>query len=269
MLLLFESGDTEYDSAFLDSRSTICVSYPGIVDIKEWVSEQIRYYAPDRVYIEGNAMSEGLVSELPDSLRIDFAVTIINGATLALYYINMRKLLGDLIRNSHQVFFNRCEKSQLQPYANFFKVINRKASYLWEAPSGYHEKAFGILVPYDTETEHIDITEDYYTPFFLDSHAEPDKYSNKSVSLTCLVKHSIFDGSIIVGRHVMTCCAADIQFLAFPCEFDGCQEVPENTWIAITASCRLTGSVPGQKCIKLHITGCELAAAPANLTIGM
>ena len=40
----------------------------------------------------------------------------------------------------------------------------------------------------------------------------------------------------MIGRHVMTCCAADIQYAALVCQLKNpTSEIVDNTWISLTA----------------------------------
>ena len=38
-----------------------------------------------------------------------------------------------------------------------------------------------------------------------------------------------------MGRHVMTCCEADISFHAFICDFRGVGDMPDDGWFIVTA----------------------------------
>jgi len=270
LLLLFEDGEAEYDEELLKSRNTVCESFPGNAGITEWVNEMLLKYHPDRVYIEGNAMIYDLYSKLPECLRVDFSVTLIDGSSLLLYYNNMRQLLSPIVTNAHQVVFNRCKQEALKPYANTFRLLNRKASYLWEAPSGYHEKAFGIMVPYDTGLDELEISETDYTAFCLDTQAEPLKYKGKIVRMVCQITRSEYDKDIILaGRRVMTCCAADIQFLGIRCNFIECASPEPNSWLRLEARCDVIQDSYGQNAFLLDVVSFTETVPPANLVIGM
>ena len=66
---------------------------------------------------------------------------------------------------------------------------------------------------------------------------EPKKYSGKTVRFKgrCLRRKGVPNNSFIIGRHIMTCCEADIAFSALICNLDG-QPAPENDeWVVLTA----------------------------------
>ena len=51
-----------------------------------------------------------------------------------------------------------------------------------------------------------------------------------------LKREKIPKGCIVIGRHVMTCCAADIQYAALVCQLKNpTSEIVDNTWITLTA----------------------------------
>lgn len=223
LLILFEEGEFEYDADLLETKRTVAVTCPPDADIAEYVKEMISLHQPDRIYMEMNAMRPGLEEALPGCMDIKFIVTIIDGSQLGLFYNNLRQQLRDMILGAHQVIFNRCPvKEQLEPYGNIFRVMNNSASYLWEAPAGYHEKAFGVMVPYDLSQPELSIGEAEYTAFYLDSLEAPGHYEAKTVTLDVWTGAADEEGGFYVGRQVMTCCAADISFLSI-----ACSEVPE------------------------------------------
>ena len=41
--------------------------------------------------------------------------------------------------------------------------------------------------------------------------------------------------SVVVGRHVMTCCEADIQYCGLACELPQAMELKTRDWIRVTA----------------------------------
>ena len=72
-----------------------------------------------------------------------------------------------------------------------------------------------------------------------------------------------------VGRRVMICCAADIQFLSVQCH---CPEesVPEDqAWILLTATGTLRTDRYGQKTLLLEAKKIQSVKPPKSLVIGL
>ena len=41
--------------------------------------------------------------------------------------------------------------------------------------------------------------------------------------------------SFVPGRFAMTCCVQDIQFVGFPCVYEGYKELEQRSWVTVTA----------------------------------
>lgn len=272
LLLSFEEGEMDYDLELLKSRRTDLAVFSHSEDPSDFLKRCLERFAPDRVYVEMNAMIPELCETLSSILRIDFSVMLIEGSTFQLYLTNLRQLLQNMVQTSRQVIFNRISREELEPYGNLFRIMNKKASYLWEGPTGYHEKAFGILVPFDLNSDTLTLSDTDFTPFYLDALAAPAHYAGKELHLLCqavltpeLARNDIF----CAGRRVMTCCAADIQFLSVPCHCpDG--QLPENqSWIELTARGALHPDSYGQKRLILETEEINPTKMPKNLVIGL
>ena len=150
--------------------------------------------------------------------------------------------------------------------------MNKKASYLWEGPTGYHEKAFGILVPFDLNSDTLTLSDTDFTPFYLDALAAPAHYAGKELHLLCQVAYtpeSARDDIFCAGRRVMTCCAADIQFLSVPCHCPDGQLPGNQAWIELTARGTLRPDSYGQNRLVLEAETIQPAKMPENLVIGL
>ena len=259
LIIQFEEGETGLDASLLSERNTSLVTYSGTGSTTAFIEDSISLYQPDRIYIEANVYN---TFELPQILRVDFTATIIDGSTLPLYYANMRQQLQNMITSSNQVVFNRCTKDSLLSFANAFRVMNNKASYLWEGPSGYHEKAFGIMLPFDINKEHIYLDDSDFTPFILDAMSAPEHYLNRTVTLICTAQNE--NGHILAGRQVMTCCAQDIQFLGLPCSV-----IKPGIWVRLTAACEVREDMYKRKYLFLNYISGEPAQVPEQQIIGL
>ncbi len=270
LLLSFEEGETEYELELLKSRNTELLTYSRSGDILTFLQNALDASAPDRVYVEMNAMMPELYETLASLLRIDFSITLMEGTTFQLYLTNLRQLLQNMVKISHQIIFNRMSKEELEPYGNLFRVMNGKAAYLWEGPTGYHEKAFGVMVPFDLNADTLILSDEDFTPFYLDALDAPAHYVGKELHLLCQAARSDESSDTFrVGRRVMTCCAADIQFLSIQCRTtDGtCPE--DQAWIELTAVGTLCSDRYGQKSLMLEVQNLVPAKPPEDLVIGL
>ena len=63
------------------------------------------------------------------------------------------------------------------------------------------------------------------------------KYRGKTVKFTGIVaRDEKTDESVfVVGRHIMTCCADDIQYCGLACDWNGSHTLKTNDWVKVTA----------------------------------
>lgn len=266
LILCFEQGETEYDPALLARTRTDAAYYEGGEDITAFCTRCIGQFRPDRIFVEANAMTGAPRGRLPSVMKQVFSAVLIDGTTLPLYAANMRQLLQDLVAGADQVIFNRCEtRDMLAPYSRLFRLMNRRASYLWESPMGYHEKAFDVFVPFDLDRPELELREEDYIPFILDALSCPGHYDGKTIRLLCQAEAREETGrTFLAGRTVMTCCPADLQFLGLPCEQPPGHAVRPGSWLDLTARAALMPGPYGQKQLVLSPLSVTETAPPAG-----
>ena len=77
LLLSFEEGEMDYDLELLKSRRTDLAVFSHSEDPSDFLKRCLERFAPDRVYVEMNAMIPELCETLSSILRIDFSVMLI------------------------------------------------------------------------------------------------------------------------------------------------------------------------------------------------
>ena len=260
LILAFESGEAAYDEAALRAYRTHVAYFEGSEDIAAFCLRSIEAYAPERVYVEMNSMTEGLRAQLPPVLRIASAAALIDFATLRLYLDNLRAQLGEMVRASQTVTFRNCaSKEQLAPYAQAFRLMNRRAAYLRQDAMGYHERAFDRFVPYDLTADAVTIGEAEYLAFFLDACEHPGHYDGKTLRFTLPLE---LRGGV-AGRTVMTCCMADIQFMGFPLPNGG----NAGGWFRLNADGAVAADAYGQKRLTLRAAALTPSVPPERLIL--
>lgn len=234
LILCFEEGETAYDLERLRDYRTEVALWPGDEDVAAFCREALLRHRPDRAFVEMNAMVPGLREKLPAELAVGASAMLIDGGTLALYARNLRQPLQDMVSASNQITFNRCpDRSALEPYGQLFKLMNRSATFLWQGPGGYHEHAFEGFVPYDLEREEIALSEGDMIPFLLDAAARPERYQGKQLRLEGQLAEG--EGGMRIGRTVMTCCMADLQFMGVACAGLDRAAHPVGSWVRLDA----------------------------------
>ncbi len=268
LILSFEEGEEVYDPDLLSDKNAFVAYYDRNEDISEFCLRNIKDRDPDRIYVEMNSMTGGLREKLPADMDISFALTLIDFKTFGSFYTNYTQMIKEMVTDSGQVIFRDCpSKDLLTPYAQAFRLMNPKASYLRRDPLGYHEKAFDLFLPFSLDEDEIRISEENYLPFWLDAFDHPEHYDGKTLDLTgpLEVRDVHKDGSFNVGRVVMTCCMADLQFMGF--EVTESPDTPEGGWITLRARAEIQKDQYGQKKLKLKADRINRVPAPGNLVL--
>lgn len=253
LILCFEQGETEYDTTALRQYRTELAYYEGGEDITAFCLRRMEEHRPDRIFIEMNAMIDGLREKLPPEMKIVYSTALIDGSTLELYARNMRQLLQNMVTRSDQVTFRNCaSRETLAPYAQLFRLMNRRASYLWQAPMGYHEKAFDIFVPFDLSQRELRVDERDFVPFILDALSHPEHYDGKTLGFLCQADFPEEGADTFnAGRVVMTCCLADTQFMGLMCKTPPEGHIRPRSWLELEAKAEITQDPYGQKSLLL------------------
>ena len=162
-----------------------------------------------------------------------------DAGTFLTYNANMRQLCYDKLKSAELVVFNRFRADMDK--MEFHKVVrgaSRRADIAYESADG--KVAYDDIedpLPFDLDAPVVEIADSDYALWYRDMSEEPQKYSGKTVRFKgrCLRRKCVPNNSFIIGRHIMTCCEADIAFSALICNLDG-QPAPENDeWVVLTA----------------------------------
>ncbi len=239
LVILCEEGEVEISEVFCKQYNSSLV----VIDAQEkltpeYLSELATKFMPDRVILELNCLWD--VNELyfPDCYRLAQVLTFIDMTTFEVYYNNMRQKFKELVEFSDLVVFNRCEDvSKLLPYQTGLKLMNANAQFMIMEPDGMTKKAFEEPLPYDINSDIIEIENDDFGIWYIDTFEHPERYKGKVVSFVGMVTMSkkLPKGTFIVGRHAMNCCADDIQFYGHLCINDDKFKVKNKGWIRIEA----------------------------------
>ncbi|MDE6168005.1 MAG: GTPase [Acetatifactor sp.] len=241
LLILCEEGEREYDSQLLEKSRTQIEHIENEEDFNpEYLTGLEKKHKPERIIIEFNGMWNYKNMKLPWYWKIEQQITTIDGSTFPMYYTNMRSLLAEMIRKSEMIIFNRCDtvRDQLNVYKRNVKAVNSSADVIFEDANGEINEIFEEDLPYDLTKELISLDDQSYGIWYLDSMDHPERYLGKKIRFVAMVlKPDEFPKDYFVpGRLAMTCCADDMAFLGYPCEFSGAGALRQREWIKVTAS---------------------------------
>ena len=239
LLIVCEEGEVEYDEKLLARSRTDMV----VIDEEEdfntsHLIELEKKYRPERIIIEYNGMWNFKNMKLPWHWTVEQQITTVDASTFPMYFTNMKSLLAEMIRKSEMIIFNRCDGGEdLSVYKRHVKAINQQADIIFEDSQGEVNQIFEDDLPYNLNDPIIELDNQGYGIWYLDSLDNLDRYIGKTIQFTAMVlKPKEFPkGFFIPGRMAMTCCAEDMAFLGFACEYDKADTLTEKQWVKVTA----------------------------------
>ena len=242
LLISCEEGEVE-----LDEKATLACKIDTVtLDEEEELTADFlenckNVYKPKRVFVEYNGMWDPdtiLSVDMPRGWEIYQIVTMIDASTFAVYLNNMKSIIGNMIKCTELVIFNRCSEEQDLPmFRRNLKALNSNVQMMFEHKDGRMIELGKDIPPYDLNAPIIDITDDDYGIWYMDCQDEPQKYAGKTVKFLAQVCQTNRAGknSFVPGRFAMTCCVQDIQFVGFPCSYDGYKALEQRAWVRVTA----------------------------------
>ena len=243
LLLVTEEGEEEYETIkFSDAENVELV----VIEDKEQLTEEYltqlqAEHGSERVVVEYNGMwlLEDFFNAMPEGWMINQIMTFFDSQSFLNYNANMRQLVFDKIQNTQLTVFNRydpsIDKTELH---KIVRAISRRCDIVYEQTDGKAE--FDDIedpLPFDINAPIIQIEDRDYAFFYRDLTENLEAYIGKTVKFRGLVATDkrLSPKDIVVGRHVMTCCAEDIQYCGLACVLPEAMDLQTRDWISITA----------------------------------
>ena len=245
LLLICERGEVEYEP---DKFAGPGVRVEQIKSEDEMNPANLARIAAkggyDRVVVEYNGMWEAqkFFAAMPPGWLIAQEMDFFDAGTFLMYNQNMRQLCFNKMQTADMVIFNRCKEGfDKMPFHKEVRIANRSNMIIYEYESGDIEPDEIIdPLPYDMSKSRIKIEDEWYAEWYRDINENEDDYDGKTLELRGRVALSeeLPEGQFAFGRHVMTCCEADVQFAGLLAYYSGPVEVKTGDWVEIVAKVR-------------------------------
>lgn len=241
LLLVLEECEEEYDT----SRFAVKKFAVEFLDSDELTLEKLETlqekHGAERVVVEYNGMLElqKFFDAMPDGWAIAQVMTFFDATTFLTYNQNMRQLVYDKVQYADMVVFNRFRgEYSKEEFHKIVRAMTRRPGIVYEYLGGKAE--YDEIVdplPYDIDAPVIEIEDKDYAFFYRDLVEEMDKYEGKTVRLKGMVAvdKKMKPGTIVVGRHIMTCCEADIAYSGLVCLHTVNLPFRTRDWVKLTA----------------------------------
>ena len=242
LIICCEDGEEEYDEEKLKTVNAKLVMLENEEDFtSNKLNEINKEYSPDMVFIEYNGTWEVAPfyeMKMPDGWVMAQSIATVDSTTFEMYQNNMRAMMNEILFASELVIFNRCDdNTNKRKFRGDVKAINRPAQIVYELMDGSVDTREEEL-PFDIDSDVIEITDADYAIWFTDCMDDPKKYEGKTVHFLALV-YNPGDGSLkrnvfVPGRFAMTCCVDDIQFLGMKCKYDEAYTLKHRSFVDFT-----------------------------------
>ncbi len=245
LLIVCEQGEVEYDEKDLKNSYKTSIQY--FKDVSEFnevkLSNLVKDYEPDRIVIEFNGMWDLTKIQFPYYLELVQTISFIDTSTFELYFNNMRQKINDMIAFSDATIFTKYDDvtKQIEPYKNALKMMNNRCSFYVMNQDFRAFNAFEEPLPYDINSEIIQISMDDYVTFYIDTFEHRSRYEDKIVEYDCMVVKTdkLPKNSFIGGRMIMNCCENDTQLYGFLVKYKNSNALKDRSWVHIKGKIKI------------------------------
>ena len=242
LLLVMEEGVEEYDkSRFADKNVEIAYIESEDDLTQEALSSLQEETGAVRIVVEYNGMwlLEKFFEAMPEGWMINQMMTFFDANTFVNYNANMRQLVFDKMQSTQLVVFNRySEKVDKMALHKIVRGVTRRADIVYEWENGKADfDDIDDPLPFDINADVIEIEDRDYAFFYRDLTENLKAYLGKTVRFKGLVAvdSRLPANNVVIGRHVMTCCQDDIEYMGVACVLPEGTDVKMRDWFEVTA----------------------------------
>lgn len=242
LLLVCEEGETEYEPSKFSGKNVKIINIDSVEELNERkLAEEVKAYKAERVLVEYNGM--WLIQDFYDNMPEDWVpyqnMLFFDSNTFLSYNSNMRSLVVDKLSDCDVAVFNKIEKGT--DTMEFHKVVrgsSRRAQILYEYTDGtLVPDEIEDPLPFDINEPVINIEDKDFALFYRDLTEDMKKYKGKTVRFKAIAATDPHfpDKTCALGRHIMTCCADDIQYCGLVSKVKDNSMVSNSCWYIVTA----------------------------------
>ena len=241
LLIVCEEGEEEYDQQMLKDKEIDMVVLEKEEFTEEKLTELDKQYDPWLVIVEYNGMWDPALifqTSKPRGWQIYQSITLFDALSFKNQWNNMKSILAETVKYSDMVIFNRCKSGMdLGSYRRSMRALSPAVQIIFEDEKG-EQVAISEQLPYDINSDVIEIDDADYGIWYMDVSERPEVYQGKTVKFKGQVlKNKYFkDKNFVPGRQVMTCCAADLQFIGYISYYDHISSLENKQWVTVTAT---------------------------------
>lgn len=239
LIIACEEGIEEYDPESLGEN----VTYASFDEESRLTPDRLsalqKRSGADVIIVEYNGMwtLDSFYNNLPENWMVYQEICVMDSSSIISYNANMRQLVVDKLTSAEMVVFNRYKPSidKLELH-KLVRGVSRKANICYEDVNG--EIEFDDIedpLPFDINASVIEIKDEDFAIFYRDMSEDFEKYNGKTVRFKGIVAldRSLPKSHYAIGRHIMTCCEADIAYRGVVAKGMGSLTLKTRDWVTV------------------------------------
>ena len=270
LFLLCEEGEEEFYNKRFAGQNVFIELVKNEKDLTpDYLTALEKKHKPERVLVEYNGMwmLDSFYLNMPDEWMTYQEMMFADSTTFVEYNNNMRQLLVDKLKSAEMLIFNRFKDDYSKiEFHKIVRAINPKTQIVYEFSKERVEfDQIEDPLPFNIESQNIFINDKDFAYWYRDINDDQGKYDGKVVTVKgrSLNGGGLKEDTFIFGRHIMTCCAADIQFGGLACKWEGADKLEHGGWVTITAKIKIQeNEVYGEIGPVLYATKLEVSEMP-------
>lgn len=272
VIVACEQGEIEYDE---DWQKKFGVHVEYIENQEDFTPDYMKAldkrYMADRYVIEYNSFFDFENQDFPRYMVIYQQITLIDASKFTVMFNNMKKVFSSMLKYSSLVIFNRCDGiKELAQFRRQVRGINQQAQIAFETANGQLTTMLDEDLPYDLSKDVIAFEDDVYPTWYTEVFDNYEKYYNKTFKFKTFVRDILKDGTLVIGRNVMVCCAEDVQFLGYELKNDCNAKVKIGDCIYLECSVHHEFSkIANEEVVILHAKNITVLKPEEDKVLGM
>lgn len=242
LVLVCEEGEEEFSPIKFASSGCKIITIDDEEELTEsYLSGLQKEIGFERVVVEYNGMwlLDTFYQAMPQSWVVYQEMTFADARTYLTYNANMRNLVVDKIKSTETIVFKHFTAvMDKMAYHKIVRALNRRCDIIYEyGPNNIEIDNIEDPLPFDLNADLIVIEDRDYAVWYSDMNDEEAKYYGKTVKFRgrSLLGGGLKPDEFVIGRHIMTCCAEDIQFGGLVAKYADSQSLEHGGWVEITA----------------------------------
>lgn len=194
----------------------------------------------ERVIIEYNGMwmLDSLYAAFPDNWGVVQEMMFAESKTFLNFNRNMRNLMVDKLKSAEVLVFNRADDTiDKMEFHKIVRAVNPRTNMAYEFSDGRVEyDEIEDPLPYDIDAPIIEISDEHYAVWYRDMNENIENYVGKEILFKAMIgfNKDLPKNTFMAGRHVMTCCEDDIEFLPVLCKGKVSSKIENGQWVMVT-----------------------------------